>query len=275
MLSKVRKLLAQAEDPACTPAEAAAFTAKATELIARYGVDRALLAARDPATDPVGDRVVEVVAPYARDKAGLLAAVADPLRCRCVRRRQGAGFAMHLFGFASDLERVELLFTSLLVQAAHGLAGAVCRPRSIRPPSAASWLAGFAHVIGDAAAGGRGGRGRRVRGVLGGAGAGRPVRPGGAPAGRGLPPAAHRRPAAAGRRRVRPGAAAGRRADLGGSPVATERRASHADRRPPPRTDLSSSAIPRSSAPGSPRCRSPRVPSGPDRYRRIRYCGPR
>ncbi|RZU72651.1 uncharacterized protein DUF2786 [Micromonospora kangleipakensis] len=149
MLSKVRKLLAQAEDPACTPAESAAFTAKATELIARYGVDRALLAARDPTTDPVGDRVVDVVAPYARDKAGLLAAVADPLRCRCVRRRQGDGFAMHLFGFASDLERVELLFTSLLVQAAHGLAGAVA-PAGEHPAAfRRTWLAGFAHVVGD------------------------------------------------------------------------------------------------------------------------------
>ncbi|MCW3813610.1 DUF2786 domain-containing protein [Micromonospora sp. DR5-3] len=149
MLSKVRKLLAQAEDPACTPAEAAAFMAKATELIARYGVDRALLAAREPATDPVGDRVVEVVAPYARDKAGLLAAVADPLRCRCVRRRQGSGFAMHLFGFASDLERVELLFTSLLVQAAHGLAG-VAVPAGEHPAAfRRTWLAGFAHVVAD------------------------------------------------------------------------------------------------------------------------------
>lgn len=149
MLSKVRKLLAQAEDPACTPAESAAFMAKATELIARYGVDRALLAARAPATDPVGGRVVEVVAPYARDKAGLLAAVADPLRCRCVRRRQGTGFAMHLFGFASDLERVELLFTSLLVQAAHGLAGASV-PAGEHPAAfRRTWLAGFAHTVAD------------------------------------------------------------------------------------------------------------------------------
>ncbi|MGK5521654.1 DUF2786 domain-containing protein [Micromonospora sp. URMC 107] len=148
MLSKVRKLLAQAEDPACTPAESAAFTAKATELIARYGVDRALLAARDPATDPVGDRVVEVVAPYARDKAGLLATVADPLRCRCVRRQEGTGFAMHLFGFASDLERVELLFTSLLVQAAHGLAGAEVPAGAHVAAFRRSWLAGFAQVIG-------------------------------------------------------------------------------------------------------------------------------
>ncbi|MGC4807956.1 DUF2786 domain-containing protein [Micromonospora sp. DT233] len=148
MLAKVRKLLAQAEDPACTPQESAAFTAKATELIARYGVDRALLAARDPATDPVGDRVVEVVAPYARDKAGLLAAVADPMRCRCVRRRQGSGFAMHLFGFASDLERVDLLFTSLLVQAAHGLAGAAVPAHDHPAAFRRSWLAGFAQVVG-------------------------------------------------------------------------------------------------------------------------------
>ncbi|MEH1164688.1 DUF2786 domain-containing protein [Micromonospora sp. CPCC 205539] len=148
MLSKVRKLLAQAEDPACTPAESAAFTAKATELIARYGVDRALLAARDPATDPVGDRVLDIVAPYARDKVGLLAAVADPLRCRCVRRQQGSGFALHLFGFASDLERVDLLFTSLLVQAAHGLAGTVVPVGEHPAAFRRSWLAGFAEVIG-------------------------------------------------------------------------------------------------------------------------------
>jgi len=148
MLSKVRKLLAKAEDPACTVAEAAAFTAKAAELIARYGVDRALLAAREPATDPVGDRTVEVVAPYALDKAGLLATVADALRCRSVRRRVDGGFAMHLFGFASDLERTELLFTSLLVQAAHGLAAARVPPGEHPAAFRRSWLAGFAGAVG-------------------------------------------------------------------------------------------------------------------------------
>jgi hypothetical protein len=148
MLSKVRKLLAKAEDPACTVAEAAAFTAKAAELIARYGVDRALLAARDPASDPVGDRVIELVAPYALDKAGLLASVAGALRCRSVRRRDGSGFAIHLFGFASDLERVEILFTSLLVQAAHGLASAPVPPGDHPAAFRRSWLAGFATAVG-------------------------------------------------------------------------------------------------------------------------------
>ena len=55
---------------------------------------------------------------------------------------------MHLFGFASDLERVDLLFTSLLVQAAHGLA-ATAVPAGEHPAAfRRSWLAGFAEVVG-------------------------------------------------------------------------------------------------------------------------------
>ena len=45
-----------------------------------------------------------------------------------MRRKQfatgGYVYDMHLFGFASDLERTELLYTSLLVQAAYGIAAA-------------------------------------------------------------------------------------------------------------------------------------------------------
>jgi hypothetical protein len=160
LLARVRKLLAKAEDPACTPAEAEAFTAKATELIAKYGVDQALLAAADPALDPVGDRVVPLDPPYALDKAGLLAAVAVPLRCRVVRRTRER-VQVHLFGHAADLERVELLFTSLLVQAAHGLSAVPIPPHEHPAAYRRSWLAGFAHAIGgrlwqaekDAAAG--------------------------------------------------------------------------------------------------------------------------
>ena len=45
-LARIRKLLAQAEDPAATTAEAEAFNAKAAELMARHGVDATLLAPR-------------------------------------------------------------------------------------------------------------------------------------------------------------------------------------------------------------------------------------
>ena len=153
MLNKIRKLLAKAEDPACTTAEAEALTSKAAELIAKYGVDRALLAAAAPETDTVGDLVIDMPAPYAVDKCSMLAGVADALRCQSVRREartatsRGRGFAMHLFGFASDLERVDLLFTSLLVQAGQALAAAPLP--SLESPAAyrRSWLAGYTIAI--------------------------------------------------------------------------------------------------------------------------------
>jgi Protein of unknown function (DUF2786) len=147
ILDKVRKLLAKAEDQACTPAEADAFNAKAAELIAKYGVDRALLAESDPGSDVVGDRVIDLPAPYALDKCSLLAGIATQLRCRAVQRRDRNGFAIHLFGFGSDLDRVELLFTSLLVQASQSLAV----QRAPRAESLAayrrSWLAGFTYAV--------------------------------------------------------------------------------------------------------------------------------
>jgi hypothetical protein len=153
ILEKVRKLLAKAEDPGCTPAEAEALTDKAAQLIAKYGVDRALLAAARPEFDPVADRVVEVLAPYALDKSGLLGTIAAALRCRSVRRERWDGdkrsYSVHLFGFSSDLERVELLFTSLLVQAAYGLAAAPVPEWESPAAFRRSWLAGFTFAVGS------------------------------------------------------------------------------------------------------------------------------
>lgn len=152
ILSKVRKLLALAEDPAATEHEAEAYTAKATQLIADYGIDQALLARADPASDPVGDRVVPLDAPYAADKADLLATIATRLRCATVRRtrwRDGAKeLSLHLFGHASDLARVELLFTSLLLQSANGLARTPVPPYEHKAAFRRSWLGGFRMAIG-------------------------------------------------------------------------------------------------------------------------------
>ena len=155
ILAKVRKLLALAEDPAATTHEAETYTAKATQLIADYGIDRALLAAADPARDPVGDRVIVLDAPYAADKADLLATVATRLRCACVRRtrrdpavRGPKELSIHLFGHASDLERSELLFTSLLLQSAHGLARTPVPAWEHKAAFRRSWLAGFRMAVG-------------------------------------------------------------------------------------------------------------------------------
>jgi hypothetical protein len=122
LLDRVRKLLAKAEDEGCTPEEAEALTAKAADLMARYGIDRALLGALRPETDRPADRKFGFDAPWADVKAHLLAALATALRCQCVQTQTEEGPRLHVFGYSSDLERAEILFTSLLVQMARALA---------------------------------------------------------------------------------------------------------------------------------------------------------
>ena len=122
LLDRVRKLLAKAEDEGCTPSEAEALTAKAAELMARYGIDRALLGALHPETDRPADRRFAFERPWADVKAHLLAAVATALRCQWVQTQTAEGSRLHVFGYSSDLERAEILYTSLLVQMARALA---------------------------------------------------------------------------------------------------------------------------------------------------------
>ena len=123
LLDRVRKLLAKAEDEGATPAEAEALTAKAAELMARYGIDRARLGALHPETDRPADRVFDLDNPWAGVKAHLLAGLAMALRCQCILlTRPEPGSRVHVFGYISDLERADILFTSLLVQMARALA---------------------------------------------------------------------------------------------------------------------------------------------------------
>ena len=150
-LAIIRKLLAQAEDAAASPAEAETFTAKAAELMARYGVDRAMLAAADETSDAIGERTIVLDPPYALDKFELIAGVARALGLRVVRRTAyvvtGKQLSAVLFGFGSDLERTEILFTSLLVQAARGLAAATVPNWENKAAYRRAWLVGFASTV--------------------------------------------------------------------------------------------------------------------------------
>src|SRR5262247_3232664 len=149
LLGRVRKLLVKAEADGVTQAEAQALTAKAAELMAKYGIDRALLAARRPETDRPADRVIDIGNPWARVQAHLLCGLASALRCQCViLPRPGPGSRIHVFGFASDIERTDVLYTSLLIQMWQGLATAQ-PPHWSRSPRAwrRSWLLGFATAV--------------------------------------------------------------------------------------------------------------------------------
>jgi Protein of unknown function (DUF2786) len=148
LLDRVRKLLAKAEDESVTPPEAQALTAKAAELMAKYGIDRALLAAERPETDKPSNRMLDIDNPWARVKAHLLCGLGSSLRCQAILLSTSTGTKVHVFGFQSDLERLDVLYTSVLIQMWHGLTGAEV-PAWSRSPRAwrRSWLLGFATAV--------------------------------------------------------------------------------------------------------------------------------
>ncbi|EMF28273.1 hypothetical protein H114_14978 [Streptomyces gancidicus BKS 13-15] len=150
MLGRIRALLAKAEATGF-PEEAEALSAKAQELMARHSVDEALLAARTPAAEGPDAVRIGVEPPYEQAKAVLLDAVASANHCRAVWN-EAFGFST-VVGFAPDLEAVELLFTSLLVQATTAMtkaeaaqrAGGRKRTKTFRQ----AFLAAYAHRVGE------------------------------------------------------------------------------------------------------------------------------
>jgi hypothetical protein len=108
-------LLSKAESTGF-PDEAEALTAKAQELLARYSIDRAMVDGSDPARrSGAAVRRVWIDDPYVAAKAQLLHVVAIVNRCRSVLT-EPLGLAT-VAGHEDDLDTVETLFTSLLVQA--------------------------------------------------------------------------------------------------------------------------------------------------------------
>ena len=86
--------------------------------------------------------------PWADVRAHLLAGLVTAMRCQCVLLPVASGKRIHVFGYDSDLERAEMLYTSLLIQMAHGLAAAQVPPtaRSARAWRR-SWLLGYASAV--------------------------------------------------------------------------------------------------------------------------------
>jgi hypothetical protein len=120
VLARVRGLLAKAESTSF-PEEAEALSAKAQELMARHALEQAVVS-----TTTAGARTTAAVrrmwldAPYTSAKSSLVHQVAGANRCRAVSL--AALDLVTVIGWPTDLDTVELLTTSLLVQAGRAMA---------------------------------------------------------------------------------------------------------------------------------------------------------
>ncbi|WJJ10478.1 DUF2786 domain-containing protein [Prescottella equi] len=148
VLNKIRGLLAKAEATEFAE-EAETFTAKAQELMTRYAISAALLHATVPGSPTVRSRRIHLDNPYVKEKVHLLTAIGEANRVRTVWFDR-FGIAT-VVGSPVDLDQVDLLFTSLLVQATRAMQES--SPRAKRGARTTSFrkafLFGFAVRIGQ------------------------------------------------------------------------------------------------------------------------------
>ncbi|MFI2673882.1 DUF2786 domain-containing protein [Streptomyces albidoflavus] len=153
ILAKIRAILAKAEDRAATPEEAETYFAKAAALMSKYGVERAMLAEVDPSTDKPSTRTITVKGSYLLDRVQLLNSITNALGGQAVRWRAYDGESgkyvqrVELHAYESTLDRVEMLYTSLLLQVFNGMRQS--RPAWGESTTAyrKSWLAGFSQSV--------------------------------------------------------------------------------------------------------------------------------
>jgi hypothetical protein len=137
LVAKVRKLLAMAEGSS-NPNEADAFSRKAAELIATHRIDPDRL--RHNPHDQL--RVLQVAlgrGAYVRGRLALLQAIGEAHGCRTVFEIHDRGTVAFVAGFHSDLDTVELLYSSLHTQAASRMAS----ERRATPAATQQWRRSF------------------------------------------------------------------------------------------------------------------------------------
>jgi hypothetical protein len=117
IIRKVKALLATAEHANTPEAEAETAMTMAMALMGKYAIDEAVV--RDRGTrGTVQRRVLRCPAPYSTQKKVLANQIGLAFRCKAI----GIGDTVVMFGFEADLEQVEMLFTTLLLQMANAAA---------------------------------------------------------------------------------------------------------------------------------------------------------
>lgn len=149
VLTKIRALLAKAESTEHA-AEAETFTAKAQDLMTRHAIDEALLHAGAEESVDVRSRRVLIDHPYPLEKVRLLNAVGQANRVRVIWIEELA--IATVVGTPVDIDQVEMLFVSLLIQATRAMteAGAHRAGSFDRSPTfRRSFLTSYAVRIGE------------------------------------------------------------------------------------------------------------------------------
>lgn len=110
----IEKLMRKAEDPATPQAERDALVDKITYLMAKFGIEADMLRAQEQRPLTAEMRRFIINAPYIPKKLLLLNVVAKAFGCFMVQNRDNKSASV--FGTQEDIERVFMLYYSLVLQ---------------------------------------------------------------------------------------------------------------------------------------------------------------
>lgn len=148
MLERVRALLNKAE---CTDNshEAEAYTAKALGLVERYGIDLAMAQEARGTRGVPTSKHLTVPNPNPLGRVILLTVLARTHNCVAVRTATGNKTTVSLVGYESDIEVVEMLWASLMLQATSAMVRYRGRDAGETRSYRATFLHSFARKVGD------------------------------------------------------------------------------------------------------------------------------
>ncbi len=114
--SKVEGLFAKANANGTTPEEAQSLQEKAMYLMNKFGIEDAELRLKNGKIEKPISETFFIGSPYSVRKADLLAVVATFLGAQAVARPGKTISKMFIVGFRDDIERIKVLYHSLLAQ---------------------------------------------------------------------------------------------------------------------------------------------------------------
>jgi len=149
MISRIRKLLAQAEDAGVTPAEAELFRAKAVDLMAKYGIENLTSTAGNP--DEMVIKEVEIALTFADVEARLFYYVAEALGCKAILTStpEPGVSKVDVVGYLNDIGRAEVMFASLSLQMAAAVDRAFPKGARSTKSDRANWMMSWTTAVKD------------------------------------------------------------------------------------------------------------------------------
>lgn len=121
-LDKIMKLLRKAEST--TPEEAELLTEKATELMVRYSIDEAMLAAArgEETPEEIVQATIDIKGVYSMAHMSTAHRIALSMKLRCFYSKASAShIRFNIIGYESDISACKFLFASMQVQCATAL----------------------------------------------------------------------------------------------------------------------------------------------------------